>query len=93
MNKQLEATDVVQRAEVLMMGISNGPWRMGNRAHPDCVITKRGNCMWHPERGEINNINDGIFIAGCRDLVPDLVAEVKRLYAENRSLVEQLAAQ
>lgn len=89
MKQQLEATDLVHRAETLMMGVTRGPWKLGNRKRPDVVHTPHG-CLWHPDLGEINNVNDGIFVAAARDLVPELVAEVKRLYAENRALVEQL---
>lgn len=87
---KLEATDVVERAEIALMGVSRGPWKMGNRAHPDVVHNPNG-CLWHPDRGEINNINDGLFIAAARTLVPEMVDEIKRLYEENRRLVEQLS--
>lgn len=86
---ELVATDLVARAETALMGVSRAPWKMGSRQWPDVVHCPNG-CLWHPDRGEINNVNDGLFIAAARTLVPELVAEVKRLYTENRRLVEQL---
>jgi hypothetical protein len=80
---------LVANAETILMGVSRGPWKMGNRAHPDVVHSPNG-CLWHPERGEINNVNDGLFIAAARTLVPEMVEEIKRLYAENQRLVEKL---
>lgn len=95
MTDQLVATDIVDRAETVMMGISRGPWKLKTVKHekykPEVVHTPNG-CLWHPSLGQINNVNDGLFIAAARDLVPELVAEVKRLYTENRRLVEQLDA-
>lgn len=74
------STDVVARAREALEGVTKGPWKLGNRAYPDVVHTPHG-CLWNPSRGEINNPQDGEFIAAARSLVPELVAEVERLRA------------
>lgn len=78
-------SDVVQRARELLAGITPGPWRMGNRRHPDVVHTKSG-CLWHPELGFINHRPDGEFIAAAPQLVAELadkLAEVRQIIADD----------
>lgn len=70
--------DVVDRAKTALEGISEGPWKMGNRNYRDVVMTPSG-CLWHPALGCINHKPDGGFVAAARELVPELVAEVERL--------------
>lgn len=71
-------SDIVERTRAAMEGTSPGPWKMGDRRHPDVVIAKNG-CLWHPRLGVINHRADGEFIAAARTLVPELVAEIERL--------------
>lgn len=82
-------SDIIERAEEALVGVTRGPWKMGNRRYPEVVHTPHG-CLWDPERGEINGCEDGAFVAAARTLVPELVAALKAAWAENGRLIDAL---
>lgn len=81
-------SDIVERAKAALEGVTEGPWVQ--------VETAAGGEWWVelPHRATIceshggRDVNpyDAEFLAASRQLVPELVAEVERLRAENERL-------
>lgn len=94
-------TDIIERAEAALEGVTEGPWRRHDFGHPgeqepSSIIVHAGKFDW-------NAINDGEFIvstggwdspedanaefiAWARSGVPDLIAELKTAREENERL-------
>lgn len=92
-------TDVVERAEAVLADVfTPGPWLV-----EDGLDTFDGRRIWHDDgepgvmyvcediwQGTDDGLGDAKFIAESRTLVPELVAEVKRL-REQVAAVSELA--
>lgn len=90
-----DAKNIVQEAEELCENATPGPWTFthtGPDERPGTAdVCDLVNDAWVVTPNDLANYeDDGAFIARARTLVPDLVAEVKRLRAE---LETQVAAQ
>lgn len=80
--------DVVERAKALLEGVTEGPWFWNVLADgaeeliTESDITTRVLLVRANLTGPTMSMQDAGFIAGARDLVPELVAEVERLRAQ-----------
>ncbi|KQH75570.1 hypothetical protein AO501_25165 [Mycobacterium gordonae] len=69
--------DIIARAEAALEGISPGPWKIRFNGHWAHVVMTPNGCVWNPDTGKVNDRRNGEFIAAARQLVPELVAELK----------------
>ncbi|AFL47992.1 hypothetical protein AVANI_88 [Mycobacterium phage Avani] len=84
-------SDVVARAKAALEGVTDGPWvaefsgEQGNCVIPhDAQSTREAVCvtrLYHQQA-------DAEFIASARSLVPELIAEVERLRAQETRIRE-----
>ncbi|AXQ60787.1 hypothetical protein I5H32_gp087 [Mycobacterium phage EleanorGeorge] len=87
-------SDVVERGKAALEGVTDGPWRWDDDddliaadPHARPVITV--NC--YNESVNVENPRDSQFIAQARSLVPELIAEVERLRAQETRIRELCA--
>lgn len=81
-------SDIVERAKAALEGVTEGGWLHSEDncgcysidAKPDLTVQLIAEC--------IASEADAEFLAASRTLVPELVAEVERLHAENEQLHE-----
>ncbi|MFV8317065.1 hypothetical protein [Mycobacterium sp. 23] len=85
--------DIIARAEAALEGVTDGPWvaeysgEQGNCVIPhDAQSTREAVCTTHL----YYQVADAEFIAAARQLVPELVAELKTTRAQLRQVARQL---
>lgn len=95
-------TDIIERAEATLEGISEAPWfAMDYDDNPGdegvCLLSNHGGPrqrsfaytgLGYSWISEDQAVADAEFIAAARDLVPGLIAELKAARAENERLHE-----
>jgi len=97
--------DLITRAETLLEGVTPGPWewhskyrRMDGESYAEVLYPGNVKCMSHCYGGSStidgdNLDKDAEFIAAARTLVPELLAEVKRLREQLDGLHEEWGLQ
>lgn len=75
--------DVVERAKAALEGVTEGPWTWTHGMDARAMVLGPDNL-----RVKLEGYRDAEFIASARSLVPELIAEVERLRAQETRIRE-----
>lgn len=72
----------IDGVEEILKGVSRGPWVLKKADNPWGLVlytATGGGYIIHPKLGVFNSNADAIFCALARDLIPEMVEEIKEL--------------